>query len=175
MRYLPILISSILLAFAAMAQDAETEAAEADVAEEGPAAEDEAAPEEELVDYDETGLDEEPEETPAPVGESVLPMADLPRGARFGTLVHHVFEQVPFNAPDLEGAIREAVNLTTGAPFSGVGPDSPLWADAKKKAAELVSAGQIDQETALIVIGGRCGFHHARPGVVDVERPVAAG
>ena len=58
---------------------------------------------------DESGLAVEPDEEMAPVGESVLPMADLPRGARFGTLVHHVYEHVPFDAPDLEAAIREAL------------------------------------------------------------------
>ena len=61
MRYLPFLISSMLLAFAAIAQDADTgavdeeQAAEADVVEAAP----EEDPEEELVEYDETGLDEQ--------------------------------------------------------------------------------------------------------------------
>jgi len=58
---------------------------------------------------DETGLDDESDEIPVAIGESVLPMADLPRGARFGTLVHHVFEEVPFDAPNLEAAIRDAL------------------------------------------------------------------
>ena len=57
---------------------------------------------------DESDLDVEPEEEPQTT-DSALPMADLPRGARFGTLVHHVFEEVPFDAPDLETAIREAL------------------------------------------------------------------
>jgi len=57
---------------------------------------------------DESDLATEPEELPA-TGESTLAMADLPRGARFGTLVHHVFEHVPFDAPDLAAAIREAL------------------------------------------------------------------
>ncbi len=55
---------------------------------------------------DESDFAVEPEEEPV-VGESSLPMAELPRGARFGTLVHHIFEKVPFDAPDLEAAIRE--------------------------------------------------------------------
>ncbi len=55
---------------------------------------------------DESDFAVEPEEEPV-AGESSLPMAELPRGARFGTLVHHIFEQVPFDAPDLEAAIRE--------------------------------------------------------------------
>jgi uncharacterized protein (DUF885 family) len=47
-----------------------------------------------------------------------------------------------------EGAIQEATNLITGAPFSQVGQDSPLWADAKKKVAALEAAGTIDATTA---------------------------
>ncbi len=39
-----------------------------------------------------------------------LPMADLPRGARFGTLVHEVFEQLAFDAPDLTGAVTELLD-----------------------------------------------------------------
>ncbi len=57
---------------------------------------------------DESGAAAEPDET-IPGGDSVLPMADLPRGARFGTLVHHIYEQVPFDAPDLDVAMRETV------------------------------------------------------------------
>jgi exodeoxyribonuclease V beta subunit len=57
---------------------------------------------------DEADLGAESEELP-PAGESTLLMANLPRGARFGTLVHHVFEEVPFDAPDLDAAIREAL------------------------------------------------------------------
>lgn len=63
MRHLPILISSILLASAAIAQDADTEvideeqAAAAEGVEAAP--EPEPEPEEELVEYDETGLDDQ--------------------------------------------------------------------------------------------------------------------
>jgi exodeoxyribonuclease V beta subunit len=56
---------------------------------------------------DEIGVDES--EAAPPVSAATLPMADLPRGAQFGTLVHHVFETVPFDAPDLEGSIRKAL------------------------------------------------------------------
>ena len=35
-----------------------------------------------------------------------LVMADLPRGARFGSLVHDVLQRVPFDAPDLAASIR---------------------------------------------------------------------
>jgi exodeoxyribonuclease V beta subunit len=55
----------------------------------------------ELKADDETPAESEPA--------SDLPMADLPRGARFGTLVHEVLEGVSFDDPDLEGAIRRVV------------------------------------------------------------------
>ena len=38
-----------------------------------------------------------------------MPMAALPRGAAFGTLVHHVFENVSFDADDLDSAVRAEV------------------------------------------------------------------
>ncbi len=46
-----------------------------------------------------------------------------------------------------EGAISEAQKLITGVPFSQIGPDSPLWSDAKKKIAALETAGKVDQAT----------------------------
>jgi exodeoxyribonuclease V beta subunit len=49
------------------------------------------------------------DEALVPVGVSVLAMADLPRGARFGTLLHEVIEQVPFDAPDVEASVRAAL------------------------------------------------------------------
>ena len=47
-----------------------------------------------------------------------------------------------------EGAISEARNLISGVPFAQIGPDSPLWADAKKKIAALEAAGKVDPEMA---------------------------
>jgi len=47
-----------------------------------------------------------------------------------------------------EGAIVEAEALITGAPFSQVGTDSPLWSDAKGKISALEEAGKIDPATA---------------------------
>lgn len=41
----------------------------------------------------------------------LLPLADLPAGARFGTLVHDVLERVRFDDPDLETAVRELVEV----------------------------------------------------------------
>ena len=63
---------------------------------------------------DEPDRIDEPEDgaTPTAAG-SGLPMADLPRGARFGSLVHEIFRRVPFDAPDLAGAIgSELLRLT---------------------------------------------------------------
>ena len=49
---------------------------------------------------------------PAVTGGS-LPMGELPRGARFGSLVHGVLQDIPFDAPDLPAMIRtELARLT---------------------------------------------------------------
>ena len=42
-----------------------------------------------------------------------LLMEQLPRGARFGSLVHEVLRHVPFGAPDLGGAIRSELGRLT--------------------------------------------------------------
>jgi len=50
------------------------------------------------------------EEAAAPPAPGVeLPMAELPRGARFGTLVHHVLEDLPVDADDFAAAVRDVV------------------------------------------------------------------
>ncbi len=46
-----------------------------------------------------------------------------------------------------EGAIQQAKNVITGAPFTD-GEDSALWADVKSELETLVEAGTIDEETA---------------------------
>ena len=57
---------------------------------------------------------EEPDDEPVPPPTVVaMPMADLPRGARFGTLVHEVFEQVAFDAPDLKAAVQAELERAT--------------------------------------------------------------
>lgn len=85
---------------------------------------------------------------PLPPAGPALPMADLPRGARFGTLVHHGFEAIAFDAPDLDVAIRAALepelrrscwDLDVDALVAGIGaamttrlgpaPDAPRLAD----------------------------------------------
>ncbi len=47
-----------------------------------------------------------------------------------------------------DGAAAQAENLISGAPFSEVGGDAPLWADAKRKIEALESAGEIDAGSA---------------------------
>ena len=61
----------------------------------------------------ETDTTDEPDrvDEPAEAGEpggagGGLLMGDLPRGPRFGSLVHRVFQNVPFDSPDLSAAIR---------------------------------------------------------------------
>ena len=66
---------------------------------------------------------EEPDrvDEPADVGEpggagGGLLMDDLPRGPRFGSLVHRIFQNVPFDSPDLSAAIgSELAHLTRHA------------------------------------------------------------
>lgn len=59
-----------------------------------------------LREDEETVVDEADDESIPPVSAVAMPMAELPRGARFGTLVHEVFEHLEFDAPDLDTAVR---------------------------------------------------------------------
>lgn len=70
-------------------------------------------------------------------------MADVLERARAGA-------EAGVRAPyfSYEGAAAQAENLISGAPFSEVGGDAPLWADAKRKIAALEAAGEIDAATA---------------------------
>ncbi|HDH26516.1 MAG TPA: AAA family ATPase [Actinobacteria bacterium] len=47
------------------------------------------------------------DDAPPPTVGIELPMAGLPRGARFGTLVHEIFERLAFDARDMTGAVTE--------------------------------------------------------------------
>ena len=72
---------------------------------------------------DETDEPDEPDETAAaraddagptpPEAGGELPMGGLPRGARFGSLVHELFDRVPFDAPDLPAAVRAELDRLT--------------------------------------------------------------
>jgi len=61
--------------------------------------------------FDESSIEEDPS---VPIASVTLPMADLPRGARFGTLVHEIFEEVPFDSPDLGAAVRRELDVAMG-------------------------------------------------------------
>ena len=50
---------------------------------------------------------------PPPEAGGELPMGGLPRGARFGSLVHELFDRVPFDAPDLPAAVRAELDRLT--------------------------------------------------------------
>ncbi len=66
--------------------------------------------------------DEEPPREDETIGDGTalhvfdapMPMAALPAGAAFGTLVHHILEQVPFDVPDLETTVRAEVEKAVG-------------------------------------------------------------
>jgi exodeoxyribonuclease V beta subunit len=53
--------------------------------------------------------DEAPDDEDEPVASLELPMAELPRGAAFGSLVHHVLEVVPLDSADLPGSFVAAI------------------------------------------------------------------
>ena len=63
---------------------------------------------------DEPDRVDEPQDDGQPTGESGgLLMEQLPRGPRFGSLVHEVLQSVPFDAPDLGGTIRSELRRLT--------------------------------------------------------------
>ncbi|MFP3882952.1 MAG: UvrD-helicase domain-containing protein [Actinomycetota bacterium] len=62
-----------------------------------------------------------PESEDTPASTALLPMADLPAGARFGTLVHDLLERLSFDAADLEAelaALTEVELRTVGWDFA---------------------------------------------------------
>ena len=69
---------------------------------------------------EEPGADEPDGDVAAPAVPQVpaigLPMAELPRGARFGTLVHEVFEHADLAGGDSEGEVRRV--LATAPPWT---------------------------------------------------------
>ncbi len=76
---------------------------------EHPGRDDETHPEEPDPTETEGGLEAVVEPQVPAIG---LPMADLPRGARFGTLVHEVFEHADFAGGDPETEIRRVLAAT---------------------------------------------------------------
>ncbi|WP_045860742.1 DUF885 domain-containing protein [Teredinibacter purpureus] len=65
-----------------------------------------------------------------------------------------------------EIVITEIEKLISGRPFDNSESDSPLWADAKKKVAELVEKQAVEQSVADILL------EHAREALLEKFEPV---
>lgn len=81
----------------------------------------------------------------------------------------------------IERVIAGSRTLTSGAPFDS-GPDTPLWADAKAKAAKLVSGGKATQaEADALLADVKAALLEMKPGYQRViawaesELPTAPG
>jgi len=80
----------------------------------------------------------------------------LSRISGFSVAVDQLIDQSKANAAtgvrppyfSFEAVIDESEKIITGAPFSGTGEDSAIWADAKSKIAGLLEDGKIDQDKA---------------------------
>lgn len=48
----------------------------------------------------------------------------------------------------IDGVIRQAEDVISGAPFTDTGEDSAIWADLKMEADALVEAGELDEDRA---------------------------
>jgi len=133
-------------------------------------------------DEAESPVDEEP---PAPT--ALLPMADLPAGARFGTLVHDLLERLRFDAADLEAelaALAEVELRTAGWDFApealavgvaaavatplGPEPDAVALADldGARLLRELVFELPVRTGAEAMTLGdiGRVMDRHLEPG-----------
>ena len=103
------------------------------------------------------------DETAAPVS----PMADLPAGAAFGTLVHGVLEEVDFTAPDLRADLIEACAAAGSERF------------LSRPAAELADALLPSLDTPLGPFADNRRLRDVRPGdrlnELDFELPLAGG
>jgi len=96
------------------------------------------------------------------------PLADLPGGTAFGTLVHHVLERVDTSAADLPGELRarcaEAAGYVTGL---GIEPD--VLADALLPALHTPCGPLLGGRTLAQVAPGD------RLAELDLELPLAGG
>lgn len=118
-------------------------------------------------------LEDEPEierTPPAPLGgalAAVSPMADLPRGAEFGTLVHAVYEHFDPTAPDLAEELLQVVTAEVAR--------TPIDLSAEELAAGLLPGVQ----TPLGDLSGGlrlCDLSPAdRLAELDFEFPLAGG
>jgi exodeoxyribonuclease V beta subunit len=123
-----------------------------------------------------------------------LPMADLPKGARFGTLVHEMFESVEFDDPDLAASLRavltpamersgwdfDADAFVTGMVGAittplGPDPDAPALAGVGRVLKELVFELPVPATVSLADLGAVMAAHleAGDPFVAYVDRLAA--
>ena len=103
----------------------------------------------------------------APAAELVSPMAALPVGAAFGTLVHAVLERADFAADDLEAELAAAAEAQGSARFAGI------------DAADLASALAPALRTPLGPLAGGVALADVarsdRLDELEFELPLAGG
>ncbi|HEX2153708.1 MAG TPA: PD-(D/E)XK nuclease family protein, partial [Acidimicrobiia bacterium] len=132
------------------------------------------------------------EEPPVAAPEAALPLADLPAGARFGTLVHDVLETLRFDAADLEAVLLDMLEermRTSGWDFEphalvagleamvktplGPGPDDPRLVDLEgpRLARELIFELPVRNDSPPITLAdiGRVMDRHLADD--DLYRP----
>jgi exodeoxyribonuclease V beta subunit len=114
--------------------------------------------EEDLLRADEGEPAEEEEEVAVgSVSVSRSPLAEMPRGARFGTLVHAIMERLPFHASDLDAAIASllashtrttAWDFDTEAFVNGISDavNTPLGPDPAAPALADLAPGDLLRE-----------------------------
>ena len=113
---------------------------------------------------------------PDPAETFLSPLGAMPGGTAFGTVVHELFEQVDFAAPDVAGALVEAA-ADAGADGLGVAPEdlaagllpvlhTPLGPLAGGRAlADITRADRLDElEFELPLAGGDTPRYGARLG-----------
>lgn len=96
------------------------------------------------------------------------PLADLPGGTAFGTLVHDVLEHVDTAAPDLAAELRARCAASAGA-GGGLGIDPDVLADALLPALRTPCGPLLGGRTLAQVAPGD------RLAELDLELPLAGG
>jgi exodeoxyribonuclease V beta subunit len=112
-------------------------------------------------------------------GDPASPMADLPKGATFGTLVHEVLENTDFTDPDLRSHLVEQCEAAGSERFAGVPaaaladallpalttPLGPLAGD--RRLADVSRADRLDElDFELPLLGGERPTGDARVGEI---------
>src|SRR5690606_37197479 len=112
-----------------------------------------------------------------------LPLADVPGGARVGTLVHEVLERVDFTAPDLVGELTAAAEaagasrlveghedvLVAGVALALQTPWGPAWADVRL--SDLTHRDRLDELAFDLPLAGGDRPHQGlvtMAGIADV-------